>query len=254
MDSEVISRLLKGIARDRAGEETKVRTERIPTIEITPSLLVEIEPVSQGETPDEVMKWAAICLGTFGLLRIGELLGSNRHTNRILLTSQIRFYVKPNSEQIAELLPRNTRIDRFELPDRFTISLGATKTDQFARSAPRPIAAKPAVRAMWRWIHLRRDIGATCPELFRYSNSPSLSYPDLISFLQDLLESTGRGRSKITGKAFRRGGASGLIGNNVNREDAAIAGGWKSLSMLDTYANKESKNRRAIQVSRDMAH
>ena len=106
---------------------------------------------------------------------------------------------------------------------------------------------------MWKWFCLRSSLGATSPALFSLPNGEYLTEAMVISHIQDGLEKLGRGRPKITGKGFRRGGASTLIGNNVPRVEAAAAGGWKSLAMLDTYANAASKQKRALMVSRNMA-
>src|SRR5690606_38348736 len=121
------------------------------------------------------------------------------------------------------------------------------------QSPPRVVAARMAVEALWRRMRLRVEIGAEGPELFRAPGEQPLPTTKLLDFLCDWLQATGHGRVHLTGKAFRRGGASGLIAGGVPRADAAAAGGWKSLAMLDTYASTQAKKERAVAVSRGMA-
>jgi hypothetical protein len=71
-------------------------------------------------------------------------------------------------------------------------------------------------------------------------------------YLKDTLESLGHGRPHITGKAFRRGGASALVASNTPAAAAAAAGRWKSLAMPLVYANHAAKQSQALEISRAM--
>jgi hypothetical protein len=254
LDSEALTRLIKGITREKSASEKIARNARsIATIEITPEELLALEPIARGDSPESIAKWAAITLGTFGLLRIGELLGQ-RDGTRILQTTDIRFYLDSHSRDEAGLLPHADEIPRHALPDHFTVTFGSTKADQLGKNPPLGIAARPAVAAMWRWVHTRRDNGIDCPELWKFScRHPTLALSSLVSYLQDWYESLRKGRPHITGKAFRRGGASGLVSTGVPREDAAAAGRWRSQAMVETYANAQSKQQRALLINRQMA-
>lgn len=254
LESEALGRLLKGIAREKRSCEKRAREDRVAaTVEITPQEIIELEPIARGDSPFAIAKWAAITLGTFGLLRIGELLGQ-RDGTRVLRAADIRFYLDPHARHEAGFLPHASAIPLHALPDHFTVDLGPTKADQLGKNPPLGVAARPAVAAMWRWIHTRRDAGADCPELWRSSSRhATLALSDLVSYLQDWYESLNRGRPHITGKAFRRGGASGLVSAGVPRADAAAAGRWRAQAMVETYANQQSKQQRALLISRSMA-
>lgn len=246
--SEVIERLMRGIARAKAESDAAARAARPRTIELTPALMLRLEPVARGDSPEEIMKWAAACTAVFALLRPSELLGSPQHRDRALRPAQITFFARPGEERTVEPSGGAPAV-----PDRFEIALGATKTSQLGGGPARIVAARPAVQALWRWMCLREAIGADGPELFRAPKQRALATTELLAFLCEWLRATGHGAVHLTGKAFRRGGASGLIAGGVPRADAAAAGGWKSLAMLDTYASAQAKKERAAAVSRGMA-
>ena len=64
----------------------------------------------------------------------------------------------------------------------------------------------------------------------------------------------GQPRPHLTGKAFRRGGASGLMAAGAARPDIQAAGRWRSAAMLETYSSARGQERaREIAVSRGMA-
>jgi len=252
-----VGRFMTGLERERAPYEALVRRSRLPTVDVTGNLLCELEPISRGNTPHTIMCWAAATLGTFAILRIGELIATRLNSDRFLKVDQIKFYRDEDGRTLVGLLAPGVDIDKYEKPDHFKLHLGATKTDQLGRGTTKVVGAGLGVRAMWRWMHLRRDMeikySRTTNELFRVPGADSLTVTQVISHIQDGLESKGRGRPKITGKGFRRGGASTLVGGNTPAADAAAAGGWKSIAMLDTYANREAKERRALAVSKKMA-
>lgn len=255
LDSPAITRMMKAVKAHLRTRDAAAKKARPLTISITPALLVELEAIGRGGTPADAMMWAAACVGTCALLRPSELLGSPQNRDRHIRAVQITFFVAADSSVVAGWLPdaREATIAHFALPDRFAIALEATKADPDARNEPIVVATRIAVAALWRWMNIRRGLGAVGPKLFCVPLSPPLVLKRLIARMQDLLESIGRGRPHITGRAFRRGGASGLVGDGVSRADAAAAGRWKAESMLDVYADAESKARRAITTSRRMA-
>ena len=107
---------------------------------------------------------------------------------------------------------------------------------------------------MWRWLVLRRQGDAYGPELFRPAGRKGapLSLATLLGWLTDGLTSLGYSSVKLTGKCFRRGGASALVAAGLGPEQVAPRGRWKSLSMPAVYANAASKRQADIDVSRRM--
>jgi len=55
---------------------------------------------------------------------------------------------------------------------------------------------------------------------------------------------------QLTGKAFRRGGASAMLRSGASIPDIMAAGRWKTPAMVGVYANAEAKRARAAAASR----
>lgn len=252
-EAPMIARVMKGITAALRPADVAARAACPPTTDLTPELLADIEATARGDSPATIMRWAAACTHTYGFFRAGELLGSPQHPDRAVAATQVVFYMFPNSGRRAPLLPLGADPAAFAMPDRFTIKIGPSKTDPAGIAPPRVVAAYPAVAALWRWVHARRDEGAAGPLLFHARGEPPLIMPRLLSYLELHRTAAHAGNGRLTGKTFRRGAASAVIASNVPRADAAAAGGWRSESMLEVYANQIAKTQRAIAVSRAMA-
>ena len=260
LQSVAVERVIKGIARERQPIEAAAHSRRLSTIEVTPALLAAIQPwivphFPRGGTPQQLMVWAAANVATYALLRPSELLGSPQHPDRALLAKQITFFMTRGSDHVGELGPIGADPNALPLPDHFTIALGPTKADQQGLNPPIAVAAQPAVLALWVWMHKRRDRGpgADCPQLFSNPGFGPLRLFELTGALADACVESGRERPHITGRAFRRGGASGLMAGGAARPAIRAAGRWRSDAMGEIYASRQSKAERALEASRAMA-
>lgn len=250
IDDPRITRFCKGVVVSKRSSDKAKQSERIESIDITPELLLEMEPFAITDaTSYQLMSWAAACTGTFALLRLNELLGAHMNRNRVLKLDQITLYSAGAGNQRQRYPPAPDHERCF-----FTIALGPTKADQAGRNKPIAVAARPAVQALWRWLIHRHALGVSSPELFRLPHHDPLTFPQLKEYLQDILESMGRGRPHITGKAFRRGGASALHAAGEQPDDAAALGHWRNSRMVEVYANQRAKDQRQLEMSRRMAN
>jgi hypothetical protein len=253
----VVTRFMRGLVREKRIElgigRTALTSEK--AIEITPRILLEIEPHAlHGMTARDMPTRAAACMGTFGMLRPNEFLGSPAHPERRLRAAQIAFFA-PGSD-IPLMLTRPEE-NEGSVPEYFTIALGATKADQLANNQPHIVAARPAVEALWTWTHKRAEIDRArvhCgrpsdPFLFNHPGGAPMELSTIVKFLQDWLEAMGHGRPLIAGKSFRRGGASGMVESGAARPEIAAAGRWRSAAMIDTYANAAAQRRSMITAS-----
>lgn len=253
-----VGRLLTGVAKSRravhfADERQKAEPER--SLDLTPALLAELAPLaSRSDSPRLAMHWAAACLGTFGLLRLNELLGSAAHPERVLRTSQLKFC--RTAACIPAMLPPQGLA---ATPDHLELNLLDTKADQLGANPPLRVATPLAVEAVWRWMLARRNLHRASPSpgnvpqyIFALPGEDPLTLRTLVRFLQDCLEKAGHGRPRITGKAFRRGGASAVVAANLPASVAAAAGRWASPHMPLVYASQEAKQRQALEISRAM--
>jgi hypothetical protein len=258
--SVAVERVLKGIARERQAIEAQRRAVRPTTIDVTPALLASIQQYlapafPRGHVPHEEMRWAAANVATYALLRPSELLGSPQHPDRALLASQITFYMTESDDHVGALRPPHSDPSAGRQPDHFTIALGPSKADQQGLNPPIAVAARPAVHALWVWMHRRRDL---CPrddepQLFRMPGKPPMRISELMDAIADACVQSGRPRPHLSGRAFRRGGASSLMAGGAARPDIRAAGRWRSESMPEVYASRQAKAERALAASRAMA-
>jgi hypothetical protein len=110
-----------------------------------------------------------ITLGVYALLRPSEILGSAQHRDRTLRFDQIEFFETASSTQRVRLHPIGSDADDHALPDRYSISLGVTKTDQRAKKSGKIVAGAPTVEALWRGCHLKACVRRSGVNL-RYSS------------------------------------------------------------------------------------
>jgi len=260
IDNPQVHRIMLGVKLSRAPIEKLIRQEKAANRpdDVTFELLHRIERIQSDDSSKQIMCWAATCLGTYAFLRIGEMVHSTRNSDRYLTPNHIQFFMQPDSITPTNLLPLFTTFSSTSIyPDHFILTLGVTKTDQLGVGIKKPIAARIAVRALWRWYHKRRDIihlsGTIYPELFRLPGEYPLTAKDIFTFVmnQTLNITTGQ-QIRVEGKSFRRGGASSYVGAAISTADTAAAGGWKSLSMVNTYTDPKVKTKRALDISRDL--
>jgi len=260
LQSALIERHLRGADRLLHAQDAAARERRAQTFELTPRVLGSLQHIADRaicaameiDDPLPLLCWAAACFGVFGLLRPSEFLaqGYQRFSSN-LHGSSVRFYVTPETDATMDLLPRGVSIAALPIPDRFDISLGASKADQSARNAPCIIAAPICVRAVWQWAHARRDRGHHPHEpLFVRPDGQALSRPQLLQQLTIWLTPLLGAAPKLTGKAFRRGGASGMLAGGASVPAIMQAGRWKSAAMVGVYSSAESQRVRAAMESR----
>ena len=138
-----------------------------------------------------------------------------------------------------------------------SVALEATKADQKATNEPVPVAAAPAVRALWRWMHTRRDVlgmdGSTRPAVFCLPDQSPLTSTALTRSISSWLGELGVTDAVVKGRTFRRGGASALMASGAARSDVALVGRWRTQRMTEVYSNDMAKRARRLEMSRRMA-
>ena len=255
-----IGRMMAGSQRMLRARDVSARAERERTIELTPQLLGQLhasvsEHLRQGlrvGNPAPIVCWTAACLGVFGLLRPSEFLADGyQRFESPLRACDVTFYALPDHPGEMGLHALDSAAQN--IPDRFSIRLGPTKADQLARNAPLTIAAPMAVAAMWSWMSLRARWGfeASGP-LFNLEKRMVLSRPQLYKQLTEWLTPTLGYVPKLTGRCFRRGGASHLVESGASAAAIMAAGRWKSKAMINVYASAAAKQARATLDSRAM--
>lgn len=265
LDSSVVAQVLKGGERHCAAQELAVasftgqRQQYKPPFEITGEFLEEIKVFyGRGDMePHACLLWAAACVATYGLLRPSEMLGSQQHRDRALMPAAITWFRDEHTLEVRGMLPEGTDthcriVD--SCPDRFTIDLGVTKTNQQGVPRPKMIAARPAVLALWMWVHKRR---AARPRegdrLFQHPDRRPLSITTLTASIVQATRAVLHRDIRPTGKSFRRGGATTLANIGASGPDIQGAGPWRSPAMIGVYVSAAAQEASAARVSRAMA-
>jgi hypothetical protein len=254
VDDPRVARLMKGVQRSKIVSDAEKRAAVTPTDVVTPKFLVEHEAFFGvgAESADDIMKWAACCLGSFGALRRTELLGSAFYPDRRLTVDQISFHQADAG---------HTKMDLFSGAEPDTIShitlrLGVTKADPLAKSEPLLIFSAVPIRALWRWIHLRFKNAESLARVVRrelfWNGKEHLTMSTLSEYVVGMHTAIGLKAPKITGKAFRKGAASELVASGIPNSVGAALGRWKTPAMVDTYATPAAKAARYAHMSREL--
>jgi hypothetical protein len=240
--SDLVLATLSGIRRALAARDSAQRGSRPVTLSLGPIQLMQLAPYLNGArvaSDEEAMLWAAATLGSYGLLRPNEFLGSYLLQDRKLYPHQIRFF---------DHLGQRIRPGFVGCPHRFEVALGATKADPLATNPPLVIRAKRAVEAMWRWFRRRHAFLAEdqLAPVFKLPGKKALTITALIQVLSVAMRRAGLMKEGeiLTGRCFRRGGAADLVAAGASLEQIQAAGRWKSPAMVYTYTDPAVIQRR----------
>jgi len=190
---------------------------------------------------------------TFGLNRCGEIFRSTRTNRPAIRADAVTFY-----DHALSALPRDLEEGNWQsrpLPGLYSVALDRTKADPEGRNLDQRIAATPAVRALWRWMHIRRDLGGRADEpLFTVPGASvsSLSRGRLFAAVASWHEVVRGTAPKVSGKAFRRGGNQSLVASGAPATDMQHAGRWASAGMPAVYSSTVANEQRGLHVSRGL--
>jgi hypothetical protein len=251
----LVSRVVQGYANVRQQADAQIRHERQETVALTAELLAQISvkaPGVSGGTPEDIMEWAAACFLTFGLNRCAEAFGSSRIDRPPLSGGAVRFFARSHDVIPRALCPEGTSW-REHTPDHYSVSLGPTKADVLGHNPPQRIAAAVAVQALWRWVHIRRDLGGgEAGPLFQVPGQRALTRARLFRVIQVWHRAATGVTPKITGKAFRRGGNQSLVASGAPLPDLQHGGRWASKGMPACYSSSVANATRGLHVSRGL--
>ncbi|HVT62075.1 MAG TPA: hypothetical protein VHD33_01120 [Legionellaceae bacterium] len=242
MDEDLVKRVLDGIERSKAAQEQAARLLRQSqqSHPLTFDIVKELRTLHPSTSPFDCMCYAAICLGVSASLRPSELLGSSKLRERALRIGQIQFF-----DAQGNSLPFHSN----QPASRFQVHLHISKTDQLMRGRIKEISAKTAVIAMQQWARMRGSIDQQ-QLLFQHQQRRLDTY-SLLRHLGKKLKELGYSDFSLSGKSFRRGGASSLALLGIPASDIAQAG-WShnSSAWQQYYANHpEVQQARAVIVN-----
>jgi hypothetical protein len=249
LQAVALSRVLDGAAKALRGADAGKRASRPVTVSLTPDMLARC-PAPNLLAPRDtraIARWAAAHVGVYGCLRPGEFLGDEAAVR----AEEVRFF--DAQMRAMELMRSCWEAQTKEKPTVAKLRLGPTKADQFAHNEPVTIAAAAPIAALWAWMHTRRAAGAP-PDgpLFAIPGERTLSINEMNGVITSWLELVTGERVKVTGRAYRRGGASALIAAGAPIPDAQLAGRWATPRMPLVYADAAAREAQALAVARSL--
>ena len=209
-DTVQLELVLKGVKRWRPRSER----HRLP---ITPYILNTMLTVLL-QNPQEynnIMLWAACCLGFFAFLRSGE-------------------FTAPAStfDPTWHLSPQDILVDIHATPSMLEIKIKGSKTDQTRRGVSlfvgRTHNCLCPVTAILAYLAVR---GTSPGPLFLLKDGTTLTRQKLVKMVQSTLQLAGIDPSGYSGHSFRIGAATTAAAKGIDADTIRTLGRWSS----DTY-------------------
>ena len=222
--------VLKGLKRQRP----RAQDSRLP---ITPWILLQIKRVLARDPSrwDNVLIWAACCLGFFAFLRSGEFT----------VQSMQQF------DASWHLTPRDISVDSIENPSILKIHLKGSKMDQTKIGLDIYIGRTQneicPVAAILAYLALR---GQDDGPLFRLSDGRPLSRQLLVEKVRSALQEANVDCARYSGHSFRIGAATTAIARGISESTVQTLGRWASDS-FKRYVRIPRED--LAQVSRQLA-
>ena len=224
-----LKRVMEGLARSRPARSKLIR------LPITTQLLNRMRSVLDRDNEDHHVFFAICCLGTYGLLRSGEIFEDQNQGQPGLRVGDVTIKSK----------------------DEFSIHLSKSKTDQrkggveveyFANSSPScPVAA--FVRGYW----MRLGMGQPRSDpLFVWRSGRRVTKYAFIEMLRETIAALGLDPKKYSGHSFRRGGATSLAAVGVPASTIQHLGRWKSVT-YQLYIDVTSLTKRNVSRAMSLA-
>ena len=199
---------LKGLRR----KKPRASDSRLP---ITPYILKRIRSVlaTNPKKCDNIMLWAACCLGYFAFLRSGEM-------------------TIPSAEKFDSgwhLTPLDIAVDNVKHPSFMQVRLKGSKTDQTRLGVNlylgRTFNDLCPVAAMLTYLMIR---GFDHGPLFQLQNGQPLTRQKLVDMLRTTLSMAGIDPTHYSGHSFRIWAATTAAANGINDSTIQTLGRWAS--------------------------
>ena len=260
--SDRITLMMNGIERSKAEREQHKREAKPAPVSFTMDMARDFIDYcaewSKSHDSSARVYAAAAGVATACALRPSELFGSANQPERRITVSQLKFYSSQNELMVPSInssqVSSSAAAAASSYPHYFSLHLKASKTNQMGRTEEIHSATKAAVRALWEW---RTERGGEEGPLFIRGSSDRrpLLTSCLLNFIRSWLNQIHSGLNssrRITGKCFRRGGASTLNSLGATSRELNDIGRWRTKDMWKTYADSDSKKKRALETSQKM--
>jgi len=224
-NNTTIAQILRSVKRTIGVKPT---FKRLPvTTEIIRSILKSISD-SKRQYLDRLLI-AAICIGTFGLLRSGEFVLTNNNQDSQLKLSQLSLFNQYgfpiNIHSVSNTELSNTNY--------LSIHLNQSKSDPYRKGVDIEISNSIAVQSLIEYLKLHPNRLVSNSILFIHSNGNSLTRDELVNGTRKyLVKANIPNANDYHGHSFRKGGAQSLLEAGVDSDTIQRLGRWASDSHL----------------------
>lgn len=231
-----LERLLIGYKKSKRSNKKKKKRQPV-----TVKLLQKMKRSFNFRNRQDVVLWAILVVGVYGLLRLGEVTGQSLRERNASLAVKREPMKRKHLEWVSD--------------SHFRIFIPASKTDLFSEgvtvdyyengSATCPIAAMSAV-------HPRGTEGDNSPLFTKDRSSKPWTRTNIVEGLKTKLKSIGEHGKDYSGHSLRRGGAQTLFDAGVPHWLIQAMGRWKSWC-FKRYVDVKRNSSRFRDISRRMA-
>ncbi len=214
----LLERVYRGIKRTHGMVSKAIRRP------ITTALLQQMHPLLRHQIPDHAALWAAMCCGTYGLLRMGEFTADKRRVTSLRICDLT--FIDASAGEVT--FPAHAPLPPSFLPSHATLFIAASKMDPF-RKGVRVVLASPVVLSALTShlaLHTQRHV-PTAP-LFLMSDGNALSRDTAIAATRRLIDGIGLAAGEYAGHSYRKGGAQSLIDAGTPVHILKTMGRWES--------------------------
>ncbi len=211
----LLERVFRGIKHTRGMMTKRVRRP------ITTALLQRMKPFLHQRLPDHAAIWAAMCCGTYGLLRMGEFTVDKQRTSSLTI-ADLSFV-----DAHGMIAPACALTPSF-LPSHASLFIAASKMDPFRKGVHIVLASPVVLTALTSHLTLHAQRHIPSSPLFLMSDGKPLSRDTAITATRRLIDAIGLTPGEYAGHSYRKGGAQSLIDANVPVPLIQTMGRWES--------------------------
>lgn len=190
-----------------------------PRLPITPDILLKLKKVwnKDPSNTDNIMLWAAVCLGFFGFMRAGE------------------FTVPADNayDPTAHLNTEDISVDSKANPSMARIKLKKSKTDPFRQGVDiyvgRTFGQLCPVAAILAYLAVR---GPGTGPLFMFADGRFLTRDRFVTRVRGALTAAGLDCSQYAGHSLRIGAATTAAQKGIKDSTIKMLGRWQSSAYL----------------------
>jgi hypothetical protein len=225
-DNEAIAFTIRGIKRTIGENATAdIKESRLPITTDIIRQVISCLPPEISRDYNQTLILAAMCSGTFGLMRAGEFVYTNDSQKELLCVGHLKLY----DVQKVSLNPSTSSAIELRRSKYFTIKLNQSKADPFRHGAIITISNSIAVSAMIEYLVIHPSRSNPKSTLFVNSNGSDLSRRQLMEHVRTLLRLAGvPDVEAYKGHSFRKGGAQSLKDKGYSDEIIKKMGRWSS--------------------------